>query len=60
VSGKVSYPDAEQAERSRRGIVYKDAARGRLKPGVQLVCYWCDVCQAFHLGHERVVNDPIP
>ena len=31
--GKVCYPSAELAERSRRGIVYRDAIRERLKPG---------------------------
>lgn len=56
--GKVRYATPELAERSRRGIVFKDAARGRLRPGLRLVCYFCDVCQAFHLGHERVDVPP--
>jgi hypothetical protein len=56
--GKVCFLDTDQAERSRRGIVYKDARRGRLRPGVRLVCYWCEVCQAFHLGHEPVDVPP--
>lgn len=55
---KIRYPDAELAERSRRGIVYRDAIRGRLKPDTRLVSYFCAACDAYHLGHERVDVPP--
>jgi hypothetical protein len=56
--GKFHYASVELAERSCRALAWKNSLRGRRKKDMRLTPYWCDVCQAFHIGHERVDVPP--
>jgi len=50
VCGEVRHYDPDEAERARRELQARDLAQG--KPAAAMHVYWCDQCQAFHVGHR--------
>jgi hypothetical protein len=48
--GKARYYSPDDAEAHRRSLEASDHAAGRLHG--QVIVYWCDACQAFHVGHR--------
>jgi hypothetical protein len=50
VCGKKRHYSPNDAERHRLAVVAADHAAGRLDGHV--IIYWCESCEAFHVGHH--------
>jgi hypothetical protein len=52
-SRKIRFYDRIEAEAFARVLAGKNGVTGRGKPGLQLHVYWCEGCEAYHVGHGR-------
>jgi hypothetical protein len=53
---KIKHTDPAAAEKHRAAIEVYNARRGEARLG-RLSTYWCTVCGAWHVGHERIRAD---
>lgn len=54
---KIRHTDQATAEAHRTALELYNARRGWIQPGRELGVYWCEVCQAFHVGHQAARPD---
>jgi hypothetical protein len=50
---KIRFHDQVEAEAFAQVLAGKNGVTGRGKPGLQLHAYWCESCEAYHVGHGR-------
>jgi hypothetical protein len=51
ICGKHRFHDQAEAQGCRDALARWEHATGTAKPG-KLGTYWCDRCQAYHVGHN--------